>query len=117
MYVDEVDTRLELARMIDVCGNCRRCTDICGSFDILFRSLEVRGQGDLFVPLEQDRIVLSCVQCGRCTDGCPHLAGAGSVNVPATLRRGLAMLRTTGQLRLRDRARLFLMRRRGAVSG
>lgn len=115
LYSDENDTRREIARVIDVCATCRRCTDLCGSFSVMFRTLGSRGEGGLFVPAEQDHIVLACIQCGLCVEACPHRNGPAGVDVPATLRRGRTMLAATGQLGLRRRLRSTLKAFRSRV--
>ena len=57
--------RGETTPVLDVCGGCRRCTDVCGVFPSLFELLDdgrIGGDPGEMTPAEQDRIVDGCVQ-------------------------------------------------------
>lgn len=113
LYLDESDTRTEIARVTDVCLSCGACAGVCGVFGVLFAVGGRRGEGGLFVPDEQDRMVPGCIQCGLCVASCPHTAGPLGVDMPRTMLRAGAMLRATGQWGLRRRWEAFLAGRRG----
>jgi glycerol-3-phosphate dehydrogenase subunit C len=85
----EASARHELARVLDVCGSCRRCVDTCEVFPTLFARLDTTadGAGDM-TPDEQDSLVGACTSCGRCVAGCPYAPGLDvqAVDVAAALR-------------------------------
>lgn len=94
-YLDEADARIEMSRVFDVCGGCRRCTDACPSFDDLFASLDRLGGQDagMMTPAEQDRVVEGCSHCSACVVDCPYVPGAhaAAVDFPRLMMRAAAM--------------------------
>ena len=121
LHLDEMSVRDELTRVVDHCAGCRQCLDLCGVFPTLFALVDSAGggAGDL-TPAEQDRVTGLCHQCDQCRIACPYvpeLHEAG-IDVPAVVRRSVAMRRATGQIGLRDRLGARLMaptNRRGAA--
>lgn len=106
-YVDEADTRAEMTRVFDVCSQCRRCVDRCGSFPRLFDLVDRhpdREAGRL-TPAQQDAVTDECFQCGRCLLDCPYRPEVddASVDLPALLQRAVAMRRANQQLPMRRR--------------
>jgi len=108
LYLDEADTRLELARTFDVCGSCRQCVSLCGSFSSLFDLLDrpganAAGTSDAgsMTPAEQDGVITACSQCKLCAIGCPHTAEQ-NVDVPRLMLRAAAMRADVGLTSWRD---------------
>lgn len=110
---DEKSVRDELTRVFDVCGGCRRCVELCGSFPTLFGLLDEFDEPDAgrLTPAQQDRIVDACFHCGQCVVDCPYSPErrAAGVDVPRSMLRAEAMRRTAGQhsIRRRQGARLL----------
>ena len=94
--------RMELARCLDVCLDCRRCVDLCEVFPETIELVGTRPSADtgLLTPLEQDRIISLCSHCDLCRDGCPHRPGVGAeaVDLPSTIEAVSAALHRSGRL-------------------
>ena len=94
-YLDEADARIEMSRVFDVCGGCRRCTDACPSFGDLFASLDRLGGQDagMMTPAEQDHVVDGCSHCSACVVNCPYVPGVhdAAVDFPRLMLRAVAM--------------------------
>jgi glycerol-3-phosphate dehydrogenase subunit C len=83
-YFEESDARREMARVFDLCTDCRRCIDLCGVFPSLFErmaelqkgnevvSVHVNLTADHMTPSQQDAIAEQCFHCGLCVLGCPY---------------------------------------------
>jgi Fe-S oxidoreductase len=96
LYTDEADVRLEMARVFDVCGQCRLCAERCGSFTRLIDLVERDGgrSAEMMTPAEQDGITDACHQCNLCTETCPNTPRRNpetSVDVPRLMLRATAM--------------------------
>lgn len=102
LYTDEADVRLELARVQELCRECRRCVDLCGSFPTLFEMLDQMSEpsAELLTPAQQDRVVAECVHCNLCAVGCPYGSGSheADVDVPRLMLRARAMQFANGHL-------------------
>jgi len=108
-YLDEADVRVEMARTFDVCGSCRRCVSLCGSFPTLFELLDRPGSNadgtsdaGSMTPAEQDTVVTACSQCKLCAIGCPHTTEQ-HVDVPRLMLRATAMRADVGLVSLRSK--------------
>jgi glycerol-3-phosphate dehydrogenase subunit C len=102
IYTDEADVRSELARVQEVCRECRRCVDYCGSFPTLFEMLDQMSEpsAGLLTPAQQDQVVAECVHCTLCAVGCPYGVGTheADVDVPRLMLRARAMQRENDHL-------------------
>ena len=61
--------------MADVCHLCRRCYNLCPSFDVLFRALdrpEVDGEVDRLERRDLDSFSDLCYECRLCIPHCPY---------------------------------------------
>jgi len=107
-YLQEKDTRDELARVFDVCNGCRRCVDRCTVFPTMFTLIERHEDRDAgrMTPAEQDAVVDPCFDCGRCAEACPYAPGRSelAIDVPRLVIRARAMRRRHGQVGLRELA-------------
>jgi Fe-S oxidoreductase len=101
-YLDDGDVRGEFTRVADVCHECRRCVDLCGTFPTLFDLIDQHdgdGARDL-MKSEQDQVVDQCFQCKLCYLNCPYTPGQSERNVdfPRLMLRASAMRRATGDV-------------------
>ncbi|MBI2847481.1 MAG: anaerobic glycerol-3-phosphate dehydrogenase subunit C [Chloroflexi bacterium] len=63
----------EFRRVFDVCHGCRRCFNLCPSFDTLFKRID-QHDGDVHRLSSQDFQVVQdlCYQCKLCYNHCPY---------------------------------------------
>jgi glycerol-3-phosphate dehydrogenase subunit C len=63
----------ETLRVYDICNGCRRCFNLCPSFDVLFRGIDDKdGEvGSLEAPV-LDQVVDLCYYCKLCFNHCPY---------------------------------------------
>ncbi len=63
----------ELRRVFDICHGCRRCFNLCPSFNVLFEVIDAKGE-DVANLTRADftRIVDLCYQCKLCFNHCPY---------------------------------------------
>jgi Fe-S oxidoreductase len=74
-FFDGVSVDKELRRVADICHTCRRCYNLCPSFDVLFRALdrpEVDGEVDRLEAGDLDRFSDLCYECKLCIPHCPY---------------------------------------------
>jgi len=119
-YLDEKSVRDEFTRVATVCRDCRRCTEMCGSFPTLFDLLEAHQDQDpgRLTPAQQDAVAEECFQCGRCVASCPYSPGLHdlAIDVPRLVLRVAAMRHATGQVPMRARMSTWLLTRHGGVA-
>ena len=106
-FASEAAVRTEMSRVFGVCGDCRRCIDLCDSFPTLFDLLDSLDDGDpgRLTPEQQDRVVAGCHHCKMCVVGCPYSPGRhdDAVHVPRLMLRAEAMHTAAGHRRGRHR--------------
>jgi len=64
----------ELNRVFDICHTCRRCYQLCPSFDVMLKRIDEEGDAEV-AGLKQrdfDRVVDLCYQCKLCIPHCPY---------------------------------------------
>lgn len=74
-FWDPVALEKEERRVYDLCNGCRRCFNLCPSFDELFKRIdEERVDGDVDKLTAADLKVVSddCYQCKLCYNHCPY---------------------------------------------
>jgi glycerol-3-phosphate dehydrogenase subunit C len=105
-YLDEADVRHEMARVFDVCQECRRCADLCVAFPTLFGILDGIDDRDAgrMTPAEQDRVVAACYQCKLCHVTCPYTPALHelAIDFPRLVLRAEAMRRERGHQPVRQ---------------
>lgn len=108
-YADEAEARLEFGRVAGACHECRRCTDRCGAFPLLFDLLDRLDRHDagLMTPEEQDRVADACFHCGECLVGCAD----GPIDVPRAMLRLEAVRHAARRRPARDRAATWVLAR------
>ncbi len=100
MYLDEADVRLELARSLNVCRDCRMCVDLCEVFPSAFSLIDQLPSRDsaMMTPFQQDQLIDACHECTLCTARCPYVAGQSeeALDVWALMVRATLMRRRHG---------------------
>lgn len=95
LYTDEAATRQELARVFDICQECRRCVSLCATFPTLFEMLDgiETHEAGLMTPAQQDLVVDACFQCKLCAVDCPFTPERDDrrVDFPRLMLRSRAM--------------------------
>jgi glycerol-3-phosphate dehydrogenase subunit C len=73
-YGDPAALASEAARVYDVCAGCRRCYNLCPSFNALLDTADERHDGDAstLTPAESERVVDLCFGCNLCYPHCPY---------------------------------------------
>ncbi len=98
----EHEARMELARCLDVCFDCRQCLGLCDVFSETIELVGTRSSADtgLLSPSEQDQITSLCSHCDLCRDGCPHRPGVGAkaVDLPSAVEAVGVALHRSGRL-------------------
>ena len=63
----------ELERVTDICGGCRRCYQLCTSFDYMLNTLDQHdGDAARMTSREHRKVVDLCWQCKLCFNHCPY---------------------------------------------
>jgi Fe-S oxidoreductase len=63
----------ELRRVFDICHGCRRCFNLCPSFNVLFELIDAKGEDvENLTRADIARIVDLCYQCKLCFNHCPY---------------------------------------------
>jgi len=101
-----VDT--ELRRVADICQTCRRCYNLCPSFDVLFRALdrpEVDGEAERLAGEDLAGFSDLCYECKLCIPHCPYYPPhRWDVDVPRVVFRDRAAhVKNAGKPGLRER--------------
>ncbi len=72
-YWDVEDLRKEMERVFDICHGCRRCYNLCPSFNVLLDTLdEQEVEVEELAPSVYDEVVDLCYQCKLCDPHCPY---------------------------------------------
>src|SRR5262249_38053503 len=87
---------------------CRRCYNLCPSFDVLFRALdrpEVDGESDRLAAGDLKRFSELCYECKLCIPHCPYSPPhRWDVDIPrVVLRDRAARVKGEGKLAFRER--------------
>lgn len=72
-FFDVQAVERELARVTEICDSCRRCYNLCPSFDVMLERVDAN-EGDVSKVSAQDyrRVVDLCWQCKLCFNHCPY---------------------------------------------
>ena len=74
-FWDESAVETELKRVSDICNGCRRCFNLCPSFNDLFARLdrqEVDGDAEKLTQADLKNVTDLCYQCKLCFNHCPY---------------------------------------------
>lgn len=71
--VDPATLEQETLRIYDVCDGCRRCFNLCPSFNTLLDRIdEYESDVSKFTPADHHRVVDECYYCKLCYNHCPY---------------------------------------------
>jgi glycerol-3-phosphate dehydrogenase subunit C len=107
-FYDRPAVDKELRRVADVCHLCRRCYNLCPSFDVLFRALdrpEVDGEVDRLETGDLESFSDLCFECKLCIPHCPYYPPhRWDVDIPRLVFRDrAARVQSEGKAGLRER--------------
>lgn len=121
-FWDETQVEGELKRVFDICNGCRRCYNLCPSFNDLFTRLDhesVDGDAEKLTGADSRSVTDLCYQCKLCFNHCPYTPPhRWEVDFPRLMLRSKAVeTRREGQS-LQDRflGRVDLIGRAGSFS-
>ena len=71
--IDPAQLQKETQRIYEVCDGCRRCFNLCPSFNTLLDGID-RYEGDVakLTPTDHHRVVDECYYCKLCFNHCPY---------------------------------------------
>ncbi|MFY9551586.1 MAG: anaerobic glycerol-3-phosphate dehydrogenase subunit C [Thermoanaerobaculia bacterium] len=107
-FFDRSEVEKELRRVADICHTCRRCYNLCPSFDVLFRAFdrpEVDGEVGKMPAADLGAFSDLCYECKLCIPHCPYYPPhRWDVDIPRlVLRDRAARVASEGKLPLRER--------------
>jgi glycerol-3-phosphate dehydrogenase subunit C len=107
-FFDPAAVDRELRRVADICHSCRRCYNLCPSFDVLFRALdrpEVDGEVERIEARDLSEFSDLCYECRLCIPHCPYYPPhRWEVDVPrVVLRDRAARVKQAGKPAFRER--------------
>lgn len=107
-FFDPAGVEKELRRVADICHTCRRCYNLCPSFDVLFRALdrpEVDGEVGRLPARDLTEFSDLCYECKLCIPHCPYYPPHRfDVDIPrVVLRDRAARVKQEGKPGLRER--------------
>ena len=107
-FFDRAAVDRELRRVADVCHTCRRCYNLCPSFDVLFRALDrpdVEGEVEALPGRDLADFSDLCYECRLCIPHCPYYPPHRSaVDIPRLVIRDRASrVKNDGRPAFRER--------------
>jgi glycerol-3-phosphate dehydrogenase subunit C len=107
-FYDPTAVEKELRRVADICHACRRCYNLCPSFDVLFRALDrpdVDGEAERLAATDLKGFSDLCYECKLCIPHCPYYPPhRWDVDVPRVVFRDRASrVKNEGKLAFRER--------------
>jgi Fe-S oxidoreductase len=107
-FADPAVVDREFRRQMDVCHTCRRCYNLCPSFDVIFRALdrsEVDGEIERVPGKDLKAFTDLCYECKLCIPHCPYYPPhRWDIDIPRLVLRARATrVREAGKPPLRDR--------------
>jgi Fe-S oxidoreductase len=95
----------EFQRVFDICHGCRRCFNLCPAFDLLFKTIDAKG--DEVENLSSDdyrQVVDLCYECKLCYNHCPYTPPhRWDVDFPRLMLRGKIVKAQRQGIPLRER--------------
>jgi Fe-S oxidoreductase len=95
----------EFNRVFDICHGCRRCFNLCPSFESLFTAIDTKGEEVENLNAEDFRKVIDlCYECKLCYNHCPYTPPhRWDVDFPRLMLRGKLIKAQYQGIPLRDR--------------
>jgi Fe-S oxidoreductase len=105
LFYDPKALRAEQLRVFDICNGCRRCFNLCPSFEILFNRIDAGdGELELLTPKDHREITDLCYYCKLCYNHCPYTPPHHfNLDFPRLMLRGKAVEGKEGRPLFRDR--------------
>jgi len=97
----------EFGRIFDICHQCRRCFDLCPSFDVMFKTIDNRGEdASVLTSADNKQILDFCYQCKLCYNHCPYTPPhQWALDFPRLMLRAKAVeVKERGRVTLQDKA-------------
>lgn len=104
-FYDSKALEKEQLRIFDICNGCRRCFNLCPSFEVLFDRIDQEdGELDRLRSEDGRRITDLCYYCKLCYNHCPYTPPHHfQLDFPRLMLRGKAVHGRERRPRLRDR--------------
>lgn len=104
-YSDPAAFREETLKVYDICNGCRRCFNLCPSFDVLFNGIDEKdGEVGSVGPSVLNQVVDLCYYCKLCFNHCPYCPPHDyDLDFPRLMLWGKYLKAKTEQPGLRDR--------------
>ena len=73
-YWDQDALDVEMNRVFDICHTCRRCHQLCPSFDVMLKRIDDQGDAEVGGLAKSDfnHVMNICYQCKLCIPHCPY---------------------------------------------
>ncbi len=104
-FWDQRALEKELLRVFDICHGCRRCFNLCPSFDFLFKTIDRKGdEVENLGPADFEHTIDLCYQCKLCYNHCPYTPPhRWQIDFPHLMLRGRLVKARRRGIPLRDR--------------
>lgn len=106
-FWDESQVEGELKRVFDICNGCRRCFNLCPSFNDLFERLDqdsIEGDAEKLNAADLKSVTDLCYQCKLCFNHCPYTPPhRWEIDFPRLMLRSKAVQVKRGGQLLQDR--------------
>lgn len=106
-FWDQTALDREERRIFDICNGCRRCFNLCPSFNHLFAGLDqeaVDGDAERLSARDLRRVEALCYQCKLCFNHCPYTPPHRfNLDFPRVMLRGAAVRARREGVARRDR--------------
>src|SRR3989475_13288269 len=105
-FWDEQDLGTKLRQVSDVCHGCRRCLNLCPSFNVMFERIDASASGEVdgLAPGDYRRIEDLCYQCKLCYNHCPYTPPhRWEVDFPRLMLRARAAEARANRVTFQDR--------------
>ena len=110
-FWDDSQLETELKRVSDICNGCRRCYNLCPSFNDLFDRLDkesIDGDAKKLTTKDFKSITDLCYQCKLCFNHCPYTPPhRWEVDFPRLMLRARAAEARRHGVRLQDSCLLY----------
>jgi glycerol-3-phosphate dehydrogenase subunit C len=106
-FLDRASLDGEFGRVFDLCHQCRRCFDLCPSFDVLFKRIDQTGEDASGLTAADNKQVLDlCYQCKLCYNHCPYTPPHDwAIDFPRLMLRAKAVeVKERGRVTSQDKA-------------
>jgi glycerol-3-phosphate dehydrogenase subunit C len=106
-FWDREELDKEFSRVFDICHQCRRCFDLCPSFDFMFKRIDAIGEDASVLKAPDNKEVVDlCYQCKLCYNHCPYTPPhVWNIDFPRFMLRAKAVeVKERGRVSAQDKA-------------